>query len=118
MLRWSGTYLDTEDLDSGLALLRRPEESTSVVVTLTPARWTLTATGLYVGDRDDIDPATFERVVNESYLRLDVAARWRLTQQWAPYARIENLTDETYTPALGFRAPGITLIGGVAFDYP
>ncbi len=116
--RWNGTYLDTEDLDTGLQLLRRPETSSNLVLTFSSKSWTANLTGRYVGDRDDVDPITFERRVNDSHTRLDVGGQWRAARHLAPYLRIENLLDEEYAEALGFPAPGITLVAGVALRYP
>lgn len=117
LLRWNGTYLETEDLNTGEPLLRRPRDSSSLVATYAPDAWSLTLTGRYIGDRQDVDPLTFERRLNERYLRLDLAGRWNATRHLAPYLRVENLTDEHYEEALGFPAPGITLIGGVSLRY-
>jgi vitamin B12 transporter len=116
-LRWNGTYLETEDLDSGQVLLRRPRESSNLVVAYIPNDWSTSLTGIYVGDREDVDPITFQRLVNEAYFRLDVAARWRPGTRLAPYARIENLLGEEYQPALGFPAPGRTFVVGVATSF-
>jgi vitamin B12 transporter len=116
-LRWNGTYLETEDLDTGQELLRRPRESSNLVVVYAPESWSTSLAGLYVGDREDVDPITFQRMVNEGYFRLDVAARWRPGTRLAPYARIENLLGEEYQPALGFPAPGRTFVVGVATSF-
>ncbi len=117
LVRWNGTYLDTEDLDTGQALLRRPGESSNLVVNYSPRGWSASLTGLYMGDREDVDPITFERTVNEGYFRVDVAARWRPGTRLAPYARIENLSGEDYQPALGFPAPGRTFVIGLATSF-
>jgi vitamin B12 transporter len=113
-LRWNGTFLDTEDLDTGEALLRRPRESSNLQLSYTPPGWVASFTGQWVGDREDVDPISFERTVNEGYYRFDLAARWRPGSRLAPYARIENLSGEQYQAALGFPAPGRTLVVGVA----
>ncbi|MEJ2086417.1 MAG: TonB-dependent receptor, partial [Acidobacteriota bacterium] len=116
-LRWNGTYLDTEDRDTGLQLLRRPELASNLVATYASKRWTANLTGHYQGERDDFDPLTSERAVNDAYARVDVAAEWKANRFFSPYFRIENVTDEAYSEALGFPAPGVTLIGGVALRY-
>jgi vitamin B12 transporter len=116
-LRWSGTHLETEDLETGLPLLRRPEQTSNLVATFYPERFTASATVLYVGERADVDPITFVRAVNDGYLRLDVAAEWRVTGRISPYARIENVTDEVYAEALGFPAPGRTFVGGLELGF-
>lgn len=116
-LRWNGTYLETEDLGTGQVLLRRPRESTNLVVGYSPPNWSASLTGLYVGDREDVDPITFQRTVNEAYFRVDVAARWRPGTRLAPYARIENVLGEDYQPALGFPAPGRIFVIGLATSF-
>ena len=113
----NGTWLDTEDLATGLELLRRPKRSANLVLTARPGDWTLSFVGRYVGDRADFDPVTFERAVNPAYTRLDLAARWKALRWLSPYARVENLADKDYSQALGFPSPGRTLIGGLTVDF-
>ena len=116
-IRAHATWLDAEDRVTGEPLLRRPEESAGLVATFTPGPWTLSAEGLYVGDRPDVDPATFARTTNPGYARVDVGARYALRPWIAPYARIENAADREYAEALGYPALGRTVIGGVAFEF-
>ncbi len=116
-MRWNGTYLETEDRETDLPLLRRPRLSSSLVLTYARRPWTLSATASFVGERDDIDPTSFERAVNGAYTRLDLAGRWRVSRRVAPYLRIENVTDRDYQEALGFPAPGLTVVGGVSFEH-
>jgi vitamin B12 transporter len=115
--RFSGTYLDTENRDTGRELLRRPQESASLVLTARPGDWTFNLEGRYVGDRLDTDEATFSQRENPGYARMDVAARWRALPWLAPYARIENVTDEEYEAVLRYPSPGRTLIGGLSLDF-
>lgn len=116
-LRWNATYLETEDLETGLPLLRRPKRTSNLVATFYPEPFTVNATLRYVGERADIDPITFVRSANDGYLRLDLAAEWRVTGRIAPYARIENVADEEYAEALGFPAPGRTFVGGLEVSF-
>lgn len=115
--RWNGTYLDAEDRDTGLPLLRRPRRSGNLILTARPGPWTLNLEGRWVGERADVDPVTFGRSESPSYLRTDVAARWRLTGRFSPYARVENAADRDYAEVLGFPSPGRTWIGGVAIEF-
>ncbi|MFL6199093.1 MAG: hypothetical protein ACJ76J_07950, partial [Thermoanaerobaculia bacterium] len=87
------------------------------VLTARPGDWVFNLEERYVGDRADADAATFERTENPDYLRLDLAARWHALKWLAPYARIQNATDEEYEEVLGYPAPGRTLIGGVAVEF-
>ncbi len=116
-LRWNGTYLEAEDRESGLDLLRRPRESANLVLTLSPGDWVWNLTSRFVGRREDIDPSTFARADNASFVAMDLAVQHRLTERLIPYARIENLLDREYSEVLGFPAPRLTLIGGLALDF-
>ena len=116
-IRWNGTKLDTENLDTRQPLLRRPEESANLVLTARPAGWTFNVETRYVGDRPDLDEATFTTRTNPSYLRFDLAAQWQATARFAPYARVENVADEEYEAVLGYLSPGRTWIGGVAVEF-
>jgi vitamin B12 transporter len=115
--RWSATWLETEDRATGLELLRRPEWSSSLVLTARPGDVILNLEGRYVGERADADAVTFQRTENPDYLRVDLAARWRALGWLAPYARVQNVADEDYEEVLGYPAPGRTLIGGVAVEF-
>ena len=116
-VRWNAALLNAEDLDTDEPLLRRPSESSNLVVTFSPQDFSLNLTARYVGERDDVDPISFERAVNEGYTRVDLAGRWQALKRLAPYLRIENVTDADYEEALGFPAPGMTLIGGLSLSY-
>lgn len=115
--RWNGTWMETEDRGTGLELLRRPEWSSNLLLTVRPGDWTFNLEGRYVGERADVDPITFGRAENEDHLRIDLAARWKVLTWLAPYARVQNMADEDYQEVLGYPAPGRTLIGGVALEW-
>ena len=66
-----------------------------------------------MGERLDTHPQTFADAVNPSYFAVDLAGTWEATAWLAPYLRLANALDERYAPALGFPAPGRTLVGGV-----
>jgi vitamin B12 transporter len=113
----NATFLNTEDLDTGLELLRRPKRSANLILTARPGAFTFNLVSRYVGERADADPVTFATTVNPSYVRIDVAARWRARSWLSPYARVENLADRRYSEALGFPAVGRTVIGGLALEF-
>ena len=115
--RVSGTYLEAEDLDTGLPLQRRPEESASLLLTARPGDWTVNVEGRYVGERPQLDEATFAVRDAPSYVRVDLAARWQALPWLSPYARVENVADEEYEEVLRYPSPGRTFIGGVAVDF-
>lgn len=115
--RLAATYLDSENLATGAELRRRPRESASLLVAWAPDRWRLSAVGRYVGERLDADAATFAERTNPSYTRLDFAASFDLGHGVEVTGRVDNAADERYEEVLGFRAPGRTLIGGVALGF-
>ena len=115
--RWNATLLETEDRDTGLDLLRRPERLANLVLTVTPPDWSVNLTARYVGDRADVDPATFARAEIGGFVTLDLAAERRLGARLSPYARLENLLDREYAEVLGFPAPRRTLVGGLAVRF-
>jgi vitamin B12 transporter len=115
--RLNGTWLDTENLDTGAPLLRRPEESANLVLTARPASWTFNVETRYVGERPDLDESTFTTRTNPRYVRFDLAAQWQATTRFAPYARVENAADEDYEAVLGYPSPGRTWVGGLAVAF-
>ncbi|MGH9379647.1 MAG: TonB-dependent receptor plug domain-containing protein [Thermoanaerobaculia bacterium] len=112
----NATWTEAEDRDNGLALLRRPEWKGNLILTARPGDWLASLVLRYVGERPDVDAATFARTDNPSFVRTDLALTWRVTERLAPYVRVENAADEDYAPALGFPAPGRTWVAGVALD--
>ncbi len=114
--RAGATYLETEDRDTGLELLRRPRHAASLVVAYRPGAWTVSAAARYVGSRADVDPASFARRAASGFATLDLALRHELSRRLAPFLRLENAADRAYEEALGFPAPRRTLVGGLAIE--
>ncbi len=106
---WSNLDLATGD---GRPLLRRPENSFSAGVTRYGERWTWNATARWVGDRPDLDPATFATVENPAYT-LAGAALSRHFSWGALRFRGENLFDREYQQVLGFASPERRWVVGV-----
>lgn len=125
-LRWRrGIYaidstlslLEARDLDTGAALLRRPERTATVVASAAPGPVAFTLTAIWIGERGDVDPVTFARRSNPAYRRFDVAGSWRVNGWLAPRLRVENATDEQYEEVLGFAAPRRRLVAGVGLSF-
>lgn len=114
-LRAAYTWLDTEDLDTGLPLLRRPAHRASVTLAGDLGRGaTAEVTGLYVGERDDVDATTYLRVTSPSYFRVDLAATGpRLFGHVAPFVRVTNLLDRAYSEVAGYPSPGVRFVAGL-----
>lgn len=117
-LSWNATVLEAEDRLTGLALLRRPEETANLLLTFHPREsWLLQMTARFVGARDDVDPLTFGRARNPGFLEVDLAGQWSIDDRFTPYARVENVADREYDEVLGFPAPGRRLVGGLALHW-
>jgi vitamin B12 transporter len=108
------TYLDTEDRDTGLDLLRRPRHSGFLGATLTPSRGLeISPRAVFVGRRADVEAlSTTVRIEAPSYVRFDLFARYRVGS-FAPFVRAQNLTDRRYAEVEGFPAPGRRIAGGL-----
>jgi vitamin B12 transporter len=133
-LRGTYTYLSTEVVDAGPAggpgtaleegarLLRRPTHAWGLVASRAVGRrGRLSATLRYVGDRDDLDFATYPaaRVTLPSYTRTDLAGEVRVWGGSGPApsialtGRVENVFGIEYSEVFGFRTPGRTVAFGL-----
>jgi vitamin B12 transporter len=107
------TYLDTEGAD-GHSLLRRPEWSASYTVSGQFTRRSRgSMTTLWVGERDDIDPLTFDRAKNGDYYVVHLALAYALWQGGELTFRVFNLSDEGYQEVLGYRSPKRRFVAGI-----
>jgi TonB-dependent vitamin B12 receptor len=107
------TWLDTAD-EADDPLLRRPEWSASY--TLGGLLWYHLSgdVSLYwVGERDDVDPETFERTTVDDYFTVDLALAWEVMTQLELTLRVRNLFDEEYQEIMGYPAPTRRIMGGV-----
>ncbi len=100
------TYLDAEDRDTGLPLIRRPNH-----MVFAGAAWHALAHLLvsprltYVGTRPDNDALTGQRVQSPAYVRFDLLARYQIGPV-APYLQLQNIADRHYEEVDGYPAPG------------
>jgi vitamin B12 transporter len=109
------TYLETED-DEGLPLLRRPEWSGSATVHGSFSQHLNgDITVYYVGDRDDIDPITFERTQASSYTSGDISLAYSLWNGIEITGRVLNVLDKEYQEVIGYPAPGRRYFFGLRF---
>jgi vitamin B12 transporter len=104
----TGSLLRTED-DQGEELLRRPETrwATRIGWDLT-GRVTLSADGVYVGERKDWGDVTLG-----SYTLVDLAGSFRVSSMLEVFGRVQNLLDEEYEEAGGYGTPGRSAYLGV-----
>jgi vitamin B12 transporter len=100
----------------GQPLPRRARNSGSVVLQLSPKRWTLVAGGRFMGERQDAD-FVFNITRSPAYANAFVSASYRLTNNITPYLRIDNMTDERYAEVLGYPALSRNAIGGLRLSW-
>jgi len=114
-LSGSYTFMDSEVLEStnssdpvyakGQELLRRPRHSGYLDLVWKPGRWTLGATGIFVGSRADSDFSYMGFTRNKGYSILNLLASFRLGAGMSAFASVNNATNERYMEVLGY--PGL-----------
>jgi vitamin B12 transporter len=101
------TFVDTDIRDNDEELRSRPKWRLGA-----DASWkglkdiTLTGRALYVGRILDSSIPTGD-VSLAAHTRFDVAANWRFAPGWDVSLAVDNIFDNKYEEAVGFRAPGI-----------
>lgn len=123
------TFLDTRvtndgdgadpSFAAGEQLIRRPRHSGSVRLSSTIERTTLALTTNYVGERDDLDFATFPaaRVRLPAYVRVDLAAQQRITSTASASLKIENATGRAYEEVYKYPARRLVVYVGAQLTF-
>ncbi|HVR44453.1 MAG TPA: TonB-dependent receptor [Thermoanaerobaculia bacterium] len=111
----SYTWLDTEEAETELRFLRRPEHSGSASVRWSDFGWAASAVALHTGRRADLtDLLPFGRVSSDPYTSVDLVVERDLGAV-TPYVKVENLLDATYEEIFGYASPGRRALAGVRF---
>lgn len=109
----SWTWMRTEEAETGLAFLRRPEQSGSIAARWEHGAWAAGAAAVYVGEREDLtDLFPWGRVTNDAYATIDLMIERRLGPV-VSYAKLENAADEQYQEVFGYPSPGRRAVVGV-----
>jgi vitamin B12 transporter len=104
------------DASTGLQLVRRPKEKTSVTTIWNPIDpLTLSATVLRVSDWTDVDRVTFAPVIAPGYTTVNLRADYAINDQLKVFGRIDNVANVHYQVPTGFLAPGLGVFGGIRF---
>jgi vitamin B12 transporter len=101
-VRPSYTFLETRDLATGLALLRRPKNRLTVENVLRFAPWEFAAGWTGVGTREDIDPVSGARVRMPFYDVVDLRARYFWRPELSLGGRIENVFNRSFEETAGY----------------
>ena len=115
--RASYTFMTSQDKDTGLSLIRRPQHSGVVSLKWTPFEGLSIEPSLrLVGARFDrtSDPVTFAplRVRLAPYARLDVRADYQVHKNLNLYIRAENITGARYEEVRNYGTTGRAVYAG------
>ena len=118
-LRFSYSHLRATE--SGATEIRRPETLLSFQSDLSFAegRGNLNLSLDYNSDQLDDDFSTFPatRLVLDSFVLLDIAGSYRVTDNVTMFGRVENVLDADYQEVFGFETRGIGAFGGIKVDF-
>ena len=120
------TYLDAEDLTTGLDLERRPHNTFSAILNWTPqTNWGLGASLNSVSKEVDqyaydtpcgsptaVPSASPVACMNGGHTTVNVFGHYDF-DQWSIFARVSNVLDQHYEPLLGYGAAGRAVYAGV-----
>jgi vitamin B12 transporter len=108
---------DSDPTQIGLELVRRPENSGSVSLELSPRRWIFNAGARFVGERQEQDFVFFAINRNPGYTFVYIRGSWQATRHVAPFVRIDNALNADYQEVLGYAALSRTATGGVRLTW-
>jgi vitamin B12 transporter len=107
---------DSSTTGIGQELVHRPRNSGAVTLAFTPRKWSLTAGGRFVGERQDAD-FNFGANRNPGYENVFLSASYQATKHVTPVLRIDNLLNQRYEEVLGYTALSRSVIGGVRIGW-
>lgn len=114
----SYTYLEADNLTSGLRLLRRPRHRLNADVWRDFGGGFSAGTGVaFNAQREDVHARTFRTIDGEDYTVVRVYGAWQVSPRLAVKARLENLLDERYEEVNGYPALGFGAFGGVEWKF-
>jgi vitamin B12 transporter len=112
----ASTTPESSDTGLGEPLVRRPRNSGSLSIAVTPKRWSLVVGGSFIGERQDAD-FTFGITRNPGYQNIYASASYDIARHFAPMLKVENLLNERYQEVLGYQALSRGILGGVRIHW-
>ena len=114
----SYTYTNSEDKKTGKALLRRPKNTVRLDVSRSFKNFSANVNLSYNGSREDLDFSSFpaQRIKLADYSLLNIGMQYKLTNQWALFAKLNNLLDEDYETVFGYNQPGFNGYVGISYN--
>jgi vitamin B12 transporter len=112
----SSTTPESSDTGIGEPLVRRPRNSGSLSIAVTPKRWSLVVGGSFVGERQDAD-FTFGVTRNPGYENIYASASYDIARHFTPILKVDNLLNQRYEEVLGYQALSRGILGGVRIHW-
>jgi vitamin B12 transporter len=112
----ASTTPESSDTGIGEPLVRRPRNSGSMSIAITPKRWSLVIGGSFVGERQDAD-FTFGVTRNPGYENIYASASYDVAKHFTPFLKVNNLLNERYEEVLGYQALSRNILGGVRIHW-
>jgi outer membrane receptor protein involved in Fe transport len=112
----ASTSPQSSDTGVGEQLVRRPRNSGSLSIAVTPRRWSLVVGGSFIGERQDAD-FTLGVTRNPGYQNIYASASYDLAKHFSPILKVNNLLNERYSEVLGYQALSRAVIGGVRIHW-
>lgn len=110
------TFLRATEEASGDDLLRRPKHSGSVAIGFRPGAFGAELVIARVGTRADVtDLFPFGTVTNRAFTKADITVRWS-AGAYAPYVKVENLTNTRYEEVFGYPSPTRRALIGIRYS--
>jgi len=112
----ASTTPESSDTGIGEPLVRRPRNSGSVSIAVTPRRWSFVMGGSFIGERQDAD-FTFGITRNPGYKNIWASASYDIAKHFTPFIRVNNLLNERYEEVLGYQALSRNILGGLRIHW-
>ncbi len=110
-LHLGGNWQDPMDNTTNTRLLRRADYSIIARTLYSFENWQIGTELLYTGDRDDFSGATLD-----SYTLANLDAGYQLNPYWRLFGKVENLLDEDYELASGYRTQNRIVYLGIGYN--
>ncbi|HUO59885.1 MAG TPA: TonB-dependent receptor [Candidatus Acidoferrales bacterium] len=110
----SYTYTNLQTTNTS-ALLRRPKQLGTALVTYNERRWGASAAGSFVGRRQDYDYFHFIPVMDAGYARFDLSGYREITHRVTAFATVQNVLNHKYQEVVGYPALKANFRAGLRF---
>jgi vitamin B12 transporter len=110
------TYLHTQDIQYGRALLRRPRHALTTSLLYRNAKFTLAAEMTYAGKRLDYDELLWSVSENAPFSHYDFTLNVPLQKKLTVFCRVNNAFNSHFEEVLGYPAPLRRVLLGIKYQ--